>query len=275
MSNGKQADPQNRWQNNAETNLRETHADEERGAAQPDLTPREAEIERLRAELEETRRAFDHFACAVAHDLRTPLRHIEAFAHLIQKEVPDASAVAQSYLVSLRNAVADMRELLEALLRLCRAGHAPLARRRVDLKQMVLTILARFQRRFPQRVTQVTFRGDLEASADPDLTYLLLHALLDNAWKYAQPRPTTTLEVGERLCGSHRVYYVRDFGVGFPQEQAQELFKPLRRLHSSAEFEGVGLGLALAKRIVERHGGEIWAEGEVGQGACFYFTLGA
>ncbi|GIW44233.1 MAG: hypothetical protein KatS3mg077_1515 [Candidatus Binatia bacterium] len=231
------------------------------------------ELDKLRAELDEARQELDYLLCALAHDLRAPLRHAEAFAMLLRREMQAGGSTAEFYLDGLSSALIEMRQLMESLLMVCRAGHASPDREQVQLGEIAREIVEKLSRRSPERQVEFTVRGDLAVQADPRLTYLLLHALLENAWKYSRSRPVTVIEIGEQHRQGQRVFYVRDRGIGFPQEKAEEIFVPLRRLHPSREFEGVGLGLSLARRVVARHGGRIWAEGRPGEGACFYFTL--
>jgi len=166
-----------------------------------------------------------------------------------------------------------MRELLEAILHLCRVAQTPLTREPVEMIPLVQRVVGELQKRSPGRQVRVVFQGRLIVATDRNLLYLLLRTLLENAWKYSCATSSTIIELGEEQLRGTRVFYVRDNGVGFPSDRAEELFEPFSRLHAGIGFEGTGLGLTLARRIVTRLGGTLWAEGGPRKGACFYFTV--
>jgi len=224
-------------------------------------------------ELRRLQEEFDFFLCAVAHDLRAPLRHIEGFGQLIKSRVSPRDADLVPFVDGLLAAAHGMRELLEALLQMCRLAQMPLTREPVEMIPLVQRVVGELQKRSPGRQVRVVFRGRLTVATDRNLLYLLLRTLLENAWKYTRATSPTIIELGEQQLRGTRVFYVRDNGVGFPSDRAEELFKPFSRLHAGIGFEGTGLGLTLARRIVTRLGGTLWAEGAPAKGACFYFTL--
>jgi len=164
--------------------------------------------------------------------------------------------------------------VIDGLLGLSRAGRMHMARRRVDVTQVARRAAAKLQARDPGRVVGVQIAEGLEAWADEALVAAVLDQLLGNAWKYTRDRADARIEVGVLGSGGKTVFYVRDNGVGFDMARAGRLFTPFVRLHEGTQFEGHGLGLASARRIVERHGGEIHAEAREGEGATLYFSLG-
>jgi light-regulated signal transduction histidine kinase (bacteriophytochrome) len=166
-----------------------------------------------------------------------------------------------------------MGHLIDDLLNLSRLSRSELQRERVDLSALAQQIVAELQRREPERsVTFVSAEG-AEAHGDARLLRLVLENLLDNAWKFTAKHPHARIEFGMTGQNGRPVYHVRDDGAGFDQAYADKLFGAFQRLHSAAEFEGNGIGLATVQRIIFRHGGRVWAEGEVERGATFYFTL--
>jgi light-regulated signal transduction histidine kinase (bacteriophytochrome) len=167
-----------------------------------------------------------------------------------------------------------METIIDGLLGLSRVGRAHMARKRVDVSAIARRVAASLSARDPAREVKVDIAAGLEAWADESLVTIVLENLLGNAWKYTRRRKDSRIEVGARKSAGQSVFYVRDNGVGFDMAQAGRLFVPFVRLPEAAEFEGYGIGLTSAKRIVERHGGEIWAEARVGEGATIHFSFG-
>jgi signal transduction histidine kinase len=230
----------------------------------------EGRVERRTAELAAANKELESFSYSVSHDLRAPLRGIAGFTRLLSEGYAQRlDAEGLRYLQRVRSAATRMGELIDDLLAFSRLGRRPLNTQRVEPARLVRALWNELKPHDDQRV--VEFRlGDLPAcQADPGLLRQVFANLLENALKYSHTREVGRIEVGWQAGA----YFVRDNGVGFEMQYADKLFGVFQRLHRDEDFEGTGVGLATVKRIVERHGGRIWAEGEVGRGATFYFSL--
>jgi signal transduction histidine kinase len=240
----------------------------------------ERRIEERTAQLETANRELATFSYSVSHDLQAPLRRMMGFsALLVEQYATQLDAAGCEYLQRVHACARSMSEIVEALLQLSRLGQAELHRVQVDLSQLATAIVAELRRDEPARNVTVTIEPGLTAGADRDLARIVLENLLRNAWKFTIGRADARITVGVASdCPAAPLeqtsYYVRDNGAGFSMEHAGELFLPFRRLHSGDEFPGTGVGLATVQRIVDRHGGVVWAEGAVGAGASFYWTFG-
>src|SRR5262249_48649393 len=166
-----------------------------------------------------------------------------------------------------------MGELIDAMLQLSQVNRAPLVRKRVDLSEIAHALVDEIARRAPERAAAFAIADALVADADGRMVRALLDNLLGNAWKFTGKTEAARIEVGVVRSDGDPVYFVRDNGAGFDMAYAAKLFAPFQRLHSDAEFAGTGIGLATVRRIVDRHGGRVWAEGAVGRGATVFFTL--
>jgi two-component system NtrC family sensor kinase len=230
----------------------------------------------LVAELEQANKELEAFSYSVSHDLRGPLRAVNGFAHiLLQDHAPALSASAQELIQSVIQGADRMDQLIEDLLRFARLSRQPLSKRPVDMAGLVQEILGEMSRETSGRAVDLLV-GDLpSAVADRALLKLVLTNLLSNAFKFTRARGRPVIEVGSRLEEGEVAYFVRDNGAGFDMRYAGRLFGVFQRLHSPEEFEGTGVGLSLAHRIVQRHGGRIRAEAAVDKGATFSFTLPA
>jgi len=210
----------------------------------------------------------------VSHDLRNPLETINGFSHILMAEYGDKlDARGQDYIQQVQDATRRMAELIEDLLNLSRVNTMAIHRERFDLSKLARSIAADLHRREPQREVEFVIADSPPVDGDARLLRIVMENLLGNAWKYTSAHATGRIEFGCYEDGDSIVYFVRDDGAGFNQRDSGRLFKPFQRLHSRADFPGTGIGLATVQRIVNRHGGEIWAEAEVERGATFYFTI--
>ncbi len=242
-----------------------------------DITEREDErraLATLRSELEASNRELEAFAYSVSHDLRAPLRSMSGFGQrlldLYDDQLDDRG---RDYLRRIRNASERMAELVNGILQISRLGRTQVTRAPVDLTSMARRILGELRREDPTREATTEIAEGVTVQGDLRLLEQLLRNLLENAWKFTSKRPVAQIEFGTSEREGKTVYFVRDNGAGFDMQYAGELFGLFQRLHSRREYEGTGIGLAIAKRIVQRHDGEIWAEAEAERGATFCFTL--
>jgi signal transduction histidine kinase len=232
----------------------------------------EARVETRTRELSEANRELESFAYSVSHDLRAPLRAIEGFSSILgQRYAPSLDATGRDYLDRVRSAAARMSALIEGLLKVSRVARGDLVPETLDLSKMAHDVIAELRAIEPGRRLDVVIAPDLTARGDPVLVRSLLQNLLGNAWKFTRDRSDARIEFGQEEDGF--TFYVNDNGTGFDQAYVTKLFRPFQRLHDDARFAGEGIGLATVKRIVERHGGVIFASGKPGQGAAFSFTL--
>lgn len=225
------------------------------------------------AELTAANKELEAFSYSVAHDLRGPLQHISNIAFLLQTMLDPSRPRERDLIDKLFEGSNRMSSLIEDLLNLSRATSTPVRRTVVDLSRMAGHILENFQAESPQRKMRCTVAPGARVIADEGLIHVVLQNLLGNAWKYTSKVKDPNVEFGFREEPLGVVYYVRDNGAGFDLRHAERLFRPFQRLHSQSEFPGTGVGLATASRIIERHGGRLWAESQIGHGATFWFTL--
>jgi two-component system NtrC family sensor kinase len=219
-------------------------------------------------------RELEAFSYSVSHDLRAPLRSIDAFTRALDEDAGDRlDDTCRNYLRRVLAATVNMSDLIDALLALSRISRAQLVRGDVDLSAAAAAVLDELHRHEPERRVEAIIAPGLTSCADGKLVRVLLDNLLGNAWKFTSRLAEARIEVGASELDGERVYFVRDNGAGFDPAKADQLFAPFHRLHTDAEFKGTGIGLATVHRIIERHGGRIWAAGAVGAGATFYFTL--
>ncbi len=252
----------------------------ERLRAEREILQLNAELEervRIRtAELEASNRELEAFAYSVSHDLRTPLRGIDGWSLAVLEDYGDRlDDVARRYLSRVRAEAQRIGALIDGLLWLSRISRAPAQFRRVDLSALAQRIAVGLREMNPDREIEFAINPGLTALGDETLLEVALTNLMGNAVKFTGPRPQALVEVGAGRSGAETVFYVRDNGVGFDMSHAGILFKPFQRLHRTSQFPGDGIGLATVQRVVQRHGGRIWAEAEPDRGATFYFTLAA
>jgi len=237
------------------------------------------ENRRRAEELAEANKELESFNYTVSHDLRSPLQCIEGFAHALLEDYADQlDEQGRQYLLHLRAAVQRMSQLVNDLLQFSRSHRVELRYARVDLSGMARHIASDLCFAHPERKVQFVIAEGMTAWGDEGLLRVVLENLIGNAWKFTSRHDTATIEVGMQedygpQAEGQVVYFVRDDGAGFDPSYAGKLFVPFQRLHSLNEFEGSGIGLATVQRIIARHGGKVWAEGKVEQGATFYFSL--
>jgi signal transduction histidine kinase len=231
------------------------------------LTLRNVELLSLNKELES-------FSYSVSHDLRAPLRAISGFSAIVLEDAADKlPAESKADLERIRDASRHMGEMIDGMLQLARTTRYVMQRERIDLSSLAQEIVARLRASEPERRMECSITPGLIAQGDRVLLQNMLENLLGNAWKFTSKRPDGRIELGVQNGPSQTVYFVRDNGAGFDPRYADKLFGAFQRLHTEKEFAGTGIGLASVQRIVQRHGGRIWAESGVGKGATFYFVL--
>lgn len=227
------------------------------------------------AALEQANREMQAFSYSISHDLRSPLRAIRGFGQIIKEECENQlDSQGKIYLERMLQAAEEMNGRIDGLLGLFRLSKADLRRQELDLSAEARSIIESFQHAEPDRSVHFHAAEGLIVNADPILIRNALENLLGNAWKYSARTPNARIEFGAETRNDETAYFVRDNGAGFDMQHADKLFEPFQRLHRAEEYPGHGIGLATVKRIVQRHGGRIWAESSPGQGATFYFTLG-
>jgi light-regulated signal transduction histidine kinase (bacteriophytochrome) len=235
---------------------------------------RTAALQQHAAELATVNRELEAFSYSVSHDLRAPLRHISGFAMMLEESAAQSlDADARRLLTTIRAAATRMGRLIDDLLSLSRIGRTELARSNVDLGRLGSDVQLEVSRDLNGRRVDWRLHDLPTVHGDPALLRLVLVNLLSNAVKYSAPRTRAEIEVGAIAGDGETVVFVRDNGVGFDMKYIDKLFGVFQRLHNSDEFEGTGIGLANVRRIVQRHGGRTWAEGQVDAGATFYFSL--
>jgi PAS domain S-box-containing protein len=227
------------------------------------------------AQLEAANLELEAFSYSVSHDLRAPLRGIDGFSQALLEDYTDRlDAEGQEHLQRIRMASQRMAQLIDDLLKLSRVTRSEMQIKDVDLTVLASEIITELRIAHPERKVVFYAPESLTVKADADLMRIALNNLLSNAWKFTAKRPLGHIELGHLMRDGRKAYFVRDDGVGFDMHYVDKLFGAFQRLHSTAEFEGTGIGLAIVQRIVRRHSGLIWAESKIDQGATFFFTLG-
>ena len=236
----------------------------------------EAQVAQRTQSLEGINAELESFSYSVSHDLRAPLRAIQGFAGiLLEDHNAHLAPEAQRLLGVIDQNTRRMGQLIDDLLAFSRLGRTEIATGPVDMKELAQLVADEIQRGDAGRNGSLEIRIDPlpPARGDRGLLRQVMSNLLQNAAKFTRDRPSARIEVGSRTDGGQTAYYVKDNGAGFDARYADKLFGVFQRLHSTEQFDGTGVGLAIVKRIVQRHGGRVWAEGKVDQGATFYFTL--
>lgn len=260
-------------------------AREQQAAQQADLRDRnekmEAEIYRRAQELQEANRQLrttneelESFSYSVSHDLRAPLRALSGFSLALEEDYgATLDETAKGFLKSIQTASTRMSRLIDDLLSLSRVNREKLTTGPVNLSALAQTVIAGLQAAEPVRKVELIIAPGVTTVGDERLLTVALENLLGNAWKFSSKKPDARIEFGVRTDGEKKVYFVRDNGAGFDMKYSKKLFGAFQRLHHMSEFPGSGIGLAIVKRVVNRHGGEIGCEAELNKGATFSFTL--
>jgi PAS domain S-box-containing protein len=237
----------------------------------------EKRVEERTEQLEQLNRELDTFAYTVSHDLKSPLRSIDGFTHLLREQLASHLTEDDQQLFNrIEGSVTRMNSLIVDLLALARVSQGDLQRKEVNLSDLAREVMLLAQAAEPNRSVRVQIEPTLSANCDDRMAHIVLENLLGNAWKYTGQTQDARIELGKKPHSPDEapVFFVKDNGAGFDMDRSDRLFKPFNRLHASSEFEGSGIGLATVRRILERHGGFIRGEGEVGQGATFEFSFG-
>jgi light-regulated signal transduction histidine kinase (bacteriophytochrome) len=234
----------------------------------------EQRVSERTAQLAAAHSELQGFAYAIAHDLRAPLTTIAGFSQLLERNLPPSAGADQvRWLQRMAAGVHQLGVLSDALLALASLSAATLQDEEVDLAELARAAFVRLHNADPAREAEIDVAQHLWTRGDPRLLAQVVAHLVDNAWKFSRRKPRTTIRVGSRMADGETVFFVADDGAGFDMAHAGRLFTSFQRLHTAAEFEGAGVGLALSHKIVTRHGGRMWVDALLGEGATYYFTL--
>jgi len=217
---------------------------------------------------------LEAFSYSVSHDLRAPLRAMMGFSSILLREhSSQLDAEGLAHLKRISSAAEKMNELIDDILNLAKISRQEMTTQLTDLSEMVQGIVSLLKMAEPARIVDVVISQCAKANCDARLMNVALSNLVENAWKYSSKTATAKIEFGTTEKDGHEAYFVKDNGVGFDMKQSKKLFAPFQRLHSETQFPGTGIGLAIVNRVIQRHGGKIWAESEIDKGATFSFTL--
>ncbi len=239
-----------------------------------ELIQAQAQLQALNENLISKNKELEAFARTVSHDLRSPLANVSGIIDLMVQDYSEVlDEEANNLLSVMKTSTISMTHLIDDLLKFSQSAQASLEPVSVDLSDMAHVIIEKLRARDPERIVCEFIQDNLIVNADMGLMNIALDNLIGNAWKYTGKKSVAKIRLGTLTDRGETVYYVQDNGAGFDMNQSSKLFKPFERLHSEQEFPGTGVGLATVQRIIERHGGRLWAEATVGKGATFYFTL--
>ncbi len=234
----------------------------------------EARVQQRTAELVRANKNLEAFSYCIAHDLRAPLRAMSGYSEALLEDCGELlDETGRGYAATIQAAGDRMALLIDALLHLSRVSRAEITTTTMDLSAEATAIAAELQSAEPGRRVCFRIQPGVLAAGDRALIRTVMQNLLENAWKFTAKRDDATIEFGAAAEGGKIRCHVRDNGAGFDPDHANVLFQPFQRLHAASEFPGTGIGLASVRQVIERHGGEVWAEGTPGQGATFYLTL--
>lgn len=239
-----------------------------------ELTLARDDLHRLNKSLEDANKELEAFSYSVSHDLRSPLRAVDGFSSILSRQYsaqlpPDAKDLLKQVCASAKH----MGQLIDDLLRFSRLGRQLLSKRAVNISALVQSVVDELRKEQGGRQVEVQVASLPDCVGDPALLRQVFVNLLSNAFKYTRQKENAVIEAGCRQEGGESVYFIRDNGAGFDMKYAAKLFGVFQRFHRAEEFEGTGVGLSIVQRIIQRHGGRVWAEAEVDKGAAFYFTL--
>ena len=253
------------------TAIRKTQAEDELRELNEEL---ELRVQQRTAQLVSVNKELEAFSYSVSHDLRTPLRSIDGFSQALLEDYTDQlDETGKDYLTRVRSACKRMSNLIDDILSLSRLTRKDMDLREINLSELANDIISEFQENEPDRKVKVKVENNIKVLGDSTLIRTIMENLLGNAWKFTSKKQKARIDFGRKIINKEEVYYIQDNGVGFDMAYKDKLFAVFQRLHTYNEFKGTGIGLAIVQRIVNRHGGRIWAESAVGKGATFYFTL--
>ncbi|MCT7952354.1 ATP-binding protein [Ancylothrix sp. C2] len=235
----------------------------------------EERLQECRAQVEAGNQELNQFSYSISHDVRTPLRYINTFIDLLEKQINPATLdqTSREYLQIIADSAKQADSLLKDLLQFSRLGRAELRFTTIDMEQLVQEVLSAFQLDIQDRTINWQIEPLPEVEGDPAMLRVVLHNLISNAVKYTRTRQPAKITLGSIKQAQQIIFYIKDNGVGFDMQYVDKLFGIFSRLHLQEQFEGAGVGLANVRRIVHRHGGKTWAEGKLDVGATFYFSL--
>lgn len=235
----------------------------------------EIKVQERTAELRAVNSELEAFAYSVSHDLKAPLRAIDGFSQILLQDYRDIlDKKGQHYLKQVRAGAQDMGQLIDDLLNLSRIGRQAMIKKPIDLKSIAQDAYSSLEHEWKDRNVSFKVKQCPPVPADPRLLKIVLTNLLSNALKFTRTRDKAKIEAGSKVEDKQTVFYIKDNGVGFDMKYSDKLFTVFQRLHRKEDYEGTGIGLAIVQRIINRHGGEVWAESKEGSGTTLFFTLG-